>query len=766
MVFMPSLIGSLLILLFALISLPILNASPDVTIRVDWPSFLAKQDSFWTRMPVNYFEGPFVGSGLVGAILFRDGKETNSLRFEIGRTDVYDHRPGGVAHYSARLPIGHVLLTPAGKILSSSFRTDLWNAEITGELTTDRGSVTLRCFAPSDEELLATQITTHGEERGTKVTFVPEQGNSSRYTAQPNRDKNFTYAPNPPIEVKETNGMGICVQTLAAGSDYATAWKECPGEGNARTIWLSVANRQTTTGSAENAVANVEKAIQRGVPELEKVHRAWWHAFYPASFVTLPDARLESFYWIQLYKMASATRENRPVVDLMGPWYKNTVWAAYWQNLNTQLAYYSVLPANHPELGEPLCHLLHDRQQDLINNVPAEYRSDSAALGNPTGFGNLIAPAPGPVREKLGKGSYHFIALPWLMQQYWLQYRFTMDDERLRREIHPLLKRTMNTYLHLIDLGPDGLYHIPMGFSDEYGNAPDTNLNLALLRWGLQTLIADNERLKLNDPDAVKWNEVLAKLTDYPADETGLMIGKDTPFAKPHRHSSHLFSIFPLYVMNVEDQPEKRPLMEKSLAHFLSFQGDDCMFKFTSAASLYAALGDGNDALKSLNRALEPQAKGPTVGANTLYSENGWPTFESPISAQRSILDMLIQSWGKTIRVFPACPDAWQEAAFYDLRAEGAFLVSAKRSGGKTYFIGIKSLAGEPCRVKTDLAEPIVAEGISPSAVRRVNGLLEIDLKKGEEVILHAKGVEPPFIIDPLSNQSGGVNAWGAKKAL
>lgn len=738
-------------------------ASP-VELKVDWPVFMARQDPIWERMPTNYFEGPFVGNGLIGTILFRDDKETNSLRFEIGRTDVYDHRPGNTMHYSARLPIGHLLLKPAGSITSTRLRTDLWNAEITGEITTDKGKIALRCFTPSGSEVMITSLHAEGREKEARVTFVPEQGNSSRFNAQPNRDKNFNYVPNPPCETTNLRGMDVCVQPLLAGSDYATAWRELPGDCDSRTVWLSVANRRAGTGSADDAVANVEKAIALGLPDLEKTHRAWWHAFYPASFVTLPDARLESFHWIQLYKLASTTREDRPVVDLMGPWYKNTVWAAYWQNLNTQLAYYTVLPANHPELGEPLCRLLHDRRQDLINNVPSEYRPDSAALGNPTGFGNLIAPAPGPVREKLGTGSYHFIALPWLMQQYWLQYRFTMDDERLRREIHPLLKRTMNTYLHVLDLGPDGRYHIPMGYSDEYGNAPDTNLNLALVRWGLQTLIADDERLKLNDPDAAKWKEVLGKLTDYPVDGTGLMIGKDTPFAKPHRHSSHLFSIFPLHVLNVEDQPDQRQLMEKSLSHFLSFNGDDCMFKFTGAASLYAALGDGNAALKCLNRALMPQAKGPTVTANTLYSENGWPTFESPISAQRAIFDMLIQSWGGKIRVFPACPDAWKDVAFYDLRAEGAFLVSAKRSGGKTLFVAIKSLAGEPCRLKTDLAKPIVAEGIDPSAIRRANGLLEIDLKKGEQAVFHTQGAAPPFIIEPLSGQSGAFNAWGAKK--
>ncbi len=754
-------------ILAAALALPLkADESPLITLKVDWSSFMARQDTVLERMPTNYFEGPFVGNGLLGAILFQDKSEPNSLRFEIGRTDVYDHRAnaGSVMHYGCRLPIGHLLLTPMGKITDATFRTDLWNAQISGMITTDQGTIKLRCFVPSESDVIITQLTGTGLEMGAKISFVPEQGNSPRYIAQPNRDKNLNYVPNPPLQLKQVKDMDLCVQPLLAGSDYATAWKQVAEATGSRTVYLAVANRKTCTGSKKDAVEMVKKAMTRGVPELEKSHRAWWHAFYQASFVTLPDARLESFYWIQLYKMASATRENLPVVDLMGPWFKPSVWASYWQNLNTQLAYYSVLPANHPELGENICRLLWDRREDLINNVPQEYRSDSAALGNPTGFGNLVAPGPGPVREKLGKGSYHYIALPWLMQQYWLQYRFTMEEGRLRNEIYPLLKRTMNTYLHTIDLQPDGRYHIPMAFSDEYGNAEDTNLNLAMLRWGLQTLLSANEKLKLNDPDTVRWKEVLGKLTDYPIDKTGLMLGKDTPFAKPHRHYSHLFAIFPFHVLNIEDQPDQKQLMQKSITHFLSFNGDDCMFKFTGASSLYAALGDGDQALANLQRALEPQATGPTVAANTLYSENGWPTFESPISAQRAILDMLLQSWGDKIRVFPAIPTQWKDVSLYHLRAEGGFLVSAKRSGGKTLFIGVKSLAGEPCRIKTDLADPIVAAGISASAVRRVNGLLKIDLKKGEEVVLHTQGISPPFLITPIANQYGVANAWGAKK--
>ncbi len=115
-----------------------------------------------------------------------------------------------------------------------------------------------------------------------------------------------------------------------------------------------MANRIPGGGSAPLAVAAIKPAVARGVPAMEKAHREGWHAFYPASFVSIPDARIESFYWIQWYKMASATRADRPAVDLMRPSFKLSRWSAYWMNLNTQHAYYTVQTGNHLEIGDRL----------------------------------------------------------------------------------------------------------------------------------------------------------------------------------------------------------------------------------------------------------------------------------------------------------------------------------------------------------------------------------------------------------------------------
>ena len=727
-------------------------------LNIDWPEFMAQHDLVWERLPKDYYEGAFVGNGLLGTIIFRDRLQTNSLCFEIGRTDIYDHRTGAPAHlWQTRLPIGQALFTPVGKIAGAKIRTDLWNAETRGVITTDAGEIKWRCFVPSEGEVIVLELTTTEGERHAKFTFRPQQGDSPRHTVLPKETPD--YKPNPPFQIQHTNGLEVVVQPLLAGGDYATTWREVKSNADKRTIYLTVANEILNGGGADRAaVATINQAVAQGVPSLENAHRDWWHAFYPASFVSVPDARIESFYWIQWYKLGSATRQNRPLVDLFGPWFKLSRWSAYWMNLNVQLAYYTVQTGNHLELGDRLAHWVEDSVPDLISNCPPEFRADSASLGLTTGL-RLISSAPGSA-----KSGYQLIALPWLMQQCYLQYRYTMDDQRLREKTYPLLRRTFNLYLHLIQLGEDGRYHIPKAFSDEYGYAEDTSLNLALLHWGLQTLIASSERLKIDDPLLPKWKEVLAKLVDYPVDEkTGIMIGKDTPFARPHRHYCHLFAIFPLYVLNIDDQPECRSLMEQSIRRFVGLNGDNCMFKFTAASSLFAALGDGDSALTQLQRSLTILPNGPTVTPNTLYSEGGWPTFESPISAARSVLDMLLQSWGKYIRVFPACPSAWRDASFHDLRAEGGFLVSAVRKDGRTQFIRIKSLAGEPCRLKSDLPAPVKWVGPTTANLRQHDGVIELDLKRGEEVILYRDAKPSDFIIAPLPHPTTEDNAWGAR---
>jgi hypothetical protein len=249
------------------------------------------------------------------------------------------------------------------------------------------------------------------------------------------------------------------------------------------------------------------------------------------------------------------------------------------------------------------------------------------------------------------------------------------------------------------------------------------------------------------------------------------MVGKDKPFAKPHRHYSHLFAIFPLYDMNLDNAPNKLPLMQKSVQHYTDLDGDNCIYKFSGASSLWSALGNGDSALKWLNRSLEllprfgvPPAPSriPTLTQNTFYSERENPTFESPISASRSMLDMLLQTWGGVIRVFPSMPTDWKDASFYQLRSEGAFLISANRLAGKTQFIQLTSLAGEPCTLKTDFTTPVKMVG-SATVIKQIGGLIQLKLKKGASVILYTGNKPKSFEINPIAIKPVDMNFWGVK---
>lgn len=747
---------------------------------VNWASHLKQHDLLWNSIPKDYFAGAYVGNGLLGTILFKDDQLPNTLRFEIGRTDVYDHRTASPSAYeTSRLPIGQLLLTTVGVATNVNIRTDLWNAEIIGKLTTTKGTLSFRCFAPSSEELIIVNLKTTGNEAAAKFSFRPQLAQSARYIAKRamGLELNVVYQQNPNFTTRKEGDIEVVTQPLLMGDDYATAWQEQKNNNGERTVLLTVANRwgkyrKSMSGSATDAVATIQAAKNKSLKNIESAHRQWWHAYYPASFVNFPDARLESFYWIQLYKLASATHPGKPVIDLLGPWFKPTAWPLLWMNLNVQLTYFTMGVTNHTALEDNLYQLLDRHTQQMIDNVPLEFRNDCAGIRNPVGYDDLYNPLFITSDKNNVKEGMNIIVLPWLMQMYYLHNRRLMDDTRLREKIYPLMRRAFNVYLRTMIKGEDGLYHIPYTYSDEYGDAKETSLNIALANWGFKALIASAERLKIKDSLLPVWKEHIAHMADYSINENGIMIGKDKPLASSHRHFSHLFPIFPLYDMTKENAPARIPLMEKSITHFTSLDGDNCMYKFSGAASLWASLGKGDSALFWLNRSLEilPRfgkppgpSRIPTVTQNTFYSERENPTFESPIASSRSMLDMMLQSWGGIIHVFPAMPTKWQEASFYQLRTEGAFLVSALRNKGQTKFIHIKSLAGEPCIIQADLIDDVKLAGPPSVQLLKKGNKWVLTLKKGQEAVLYTGKIPASFVIKANSLNLNEMNSWGVK---
>ena len=756
---MPHRIARCAILLLLAVTAPVSRARDAPVaprVEVDWAAFLGRHDPVWEQLPRQWNEGAFVGNGQLGLMVYASLKD-NRVVFHQGRQDVTDHRKApdrktsmatpeaSVLWDFPRLDIGRMTLAPAGKIKDGTLRQDLWNAEITGTITTDLGEINIRAITLRDRMLNVIQVTSteksaDGKAAPWKWEFLPGNPASPRAQVFPDQAKQTRYVTNPNPRLTTTHGVPVCVQSLAAGGDYATAWLEKPAPAQRiSTLYLTTANETPAAGkSAVVAVDELRKAAAEPLDALVAPHRKWWHDFYPKSFLTIPDARMEAFYWIQTYKLAAASREGGPPVDLFGPWFRVSQWPGIWWNLNIQLTYWPVYAGNHLELG-----------RNYIQTVDEHFDGLLATFKNAPTLGDF----------------------GWAMHNYWWQFRFAGDWKSIHEKWTPKAKAVLAGYLPRLKHNAEGRLELGAMGSPEYNGFktyPNTNYNLAILRWLLNALLeADARSGHPPDPDAAGWKRMLAELIPYPTDANGLRIAGNQPVDMSHRHFSHLLGLYPLYQLN-PDSPADRDQVIKSVLHWHQIGGGKALagYSYTGGTSLYASLGMGDEAREMLHTFLTGNIGISQLLPNTMYVESGGrnPVIETPLSAASAIMDLLLQSWGGKIRVFPAMPGAWKDAGFHQLRAMDGFLVSAGRRNGATRWVSIRSEAGEPCILKVpDWHGPLEVSG-AHTATETAPGEWRIDLEKGGQAIIHPQGAELDAAIQPLPVNAADGNPYGVKK--
>lgn len=730
------------------------RATPQV--EVDWSAFLARHDLVWEQLPNHWNEGPFLGNGQLGLVAYAN-QERNRFDFHLGRADVTDHRgapdkktsrgvPGTtVMHDFPRLDLGRIALFPTGKLKDGDFRLDLYNAELTGRLVTDRGELRLRVVTLRDRmvhaiEITSTETTPDGQPAPWRWEFLPGNPATPREQVFPGNRPGYVTNPNPRLTTRD--GVPVCVQPLLAGGDYATAWLEQKSaDARSAVLYISTANELPAADrSAAVAVADVRAAASADVPALVAAHRAWWHAFYPRSFLTIPDARMEAFYWVQLYKFASASRPDGPPIDNCGPFFRVTQWPGLWWNLNVQLTYWLPNASNHLDLG-----------RNLITEIDQN-------------FDGLLASF---VRHRAKLGDF-----AWVMHNYWLFHRHAGDWTALRDSWLPKARAVFEAYRPLLIPQPDGRIDLAPTESPEYDgfkSYPNSSYNLALLRWLLASMIEADARDGTPSPEAAEWRATLDRLAPFPVDTNGIMIAGNQPVDKSHRHYSHLLGLYPLFVLN-PDSPADRELVKKSVEHWHKIENGKELagYSFTGAAALYATFGAGAEARDILRTFLTGSIGISKLLPNTLYveSNNLNPVIETPLSAAVATGELLFQSWGDKLRVFPATPADWPDAAFHQLRGAGAFLVSAVRAEGRTAWVAVESEAGEPCVLKVpDWRGRLEVLGIPADDVTEIApGEYRIALAKGQRVLLRPEGakVSPP--IRPLPIADADRNPYGVKR--
>lgn len=718
--------------------------------------FYERQDLTWDTLSTKWEDGAFLGNGVLGMMVYKESD--SALRFVISRTDVTDHREGlNPSLGKARLPIGRFVLRMSSKINSIALRLDLWNAALKGTISTSRGKLEINALAPAGRDIMVIHTSVPGKSLY-RWEWIPELSQSPFRTI--GRDTSAAYKPNPMQPPGMEKNIYFQYQPLTAGGSYTTAWKEMTN-GSQTALIISIANSYPEDKSKRASIDTVAAIDPSRFEKITGAHRAHWHAFYRRSNISIPDSRLQSFWTIQQYKMGSATRVGAYPIDLMGPWYYITPWPKYWWNLNAQLTYYPFFSSNHIDLAQPLLKMIDSHIDNLANNAPEPYRHNSAALGRsgPYDMTGSIKVMKGNDSARQSSASLELGNLSWLLHVYYQAYEYTMDKKVLR-SLYPVLTRAVNYYRHIITKESDGKYHLPYTYSPEYpkGITRDANYDLALLRWSTKTLLHINKELKLKDSLAPAWQDLNDNLAEYPADNLGYRIGRDADFSISHRHYSHLLMIYPVHEINW-DVPEHRDFIRRSLNQWKQKNESWRGYSYTGSGSIHALMREGDSTWKLLNEMMKGRF---AIKPNTMYLEAG-PVIETPLSAVTTINEMLLQSWGGVLRVFPAIPVSWDNVSFDKLLAKGGFEVSAERKNGATSFIRIRSNAGSPCIVQTDLPGKIGFAGVKAAAVKqRKDGRIEIDLQKGQEVILYSgqkpASFEVPFFLPKEWNY------WGLKK--
>lgn len=718
--------------------------------EVDWVSFMAQHDLVWEDIPLQWAEGAFVGNGQLGMMLYAKMDE-NRFNFHVGRQDVTDHRQApnkktsmGVKGTNlmdfSRLDIGKMTLHPAGKIITAHIRQDLYNAEIRGTIITDLGEITFRAFTPYDKMVQVIEATSTEKKNGEDIAFTWKwmAGKASsprayaKYESYKDRYKFNSYEP----EITDDGNEVVCVQKLEAGGDYATAWTDVISKkGQKHTLYIATANEIPASNvSIKVALEDVREVKRLGVRKLEKKHRVWWHNYFQKSFLNIPDTRMESFYWIQLYKMAACSRADGPALDLLGPFLKNTGWPGLWWNLNVQLTYWPFNTSNHQDIAVNYIRLIDDY---------FDWKS---------------------------KGGKNLGDFAWALHNYWLYFNYQGDEKSILEKWVPKAMRIAEVYETKLERNASGILELtPMGSPEYMGFKAfkNTNYNLAIFRWLLTELIDTNEKANQNLDNVKHWKEVLADLIPYPVDENGLMIGSEQPVDISHRHYSHLLALYPLFQLD-PNSPKDRDLVVKSVLHWHNIENGKGLagYSYTGASSLYAALGMGDEAVDVMQDFLDGNIGKAHFLTNTFYMEGNSPVIETPLSAAAAIMEYNLQSWGDKIRIFPAIPSHWENASFEDLLAQGGFLVSASLKEKKIEWVSIKSQSGQPCTIKVPGWNQAVqiSKGKKVKIIKITDGEFSVDLKKGEEIVLSSDSNIGSPTLKLISHPDNEKKYFGVKK--
>lgn len=432
----------------------------------------------------------------------------------------------------------------------------------------------------------------------------------------------------------------------------------------------------------------------------------------------------------------------------------------YHNDLNVQETFWPAGVSGHLDLLDCWCDYMLERLPAVLQYTRRFFATEGA-FWPCVMFGKAPPGGSGSVWYALNFAWSHGLWLGWLV---WLRWRYSMDQDWLRRAGYPLLAEIFKFVRANLQEESDGYLHVPLSTSPEYfgHNAQkafckDPNIDLALIRRCCDWIVEMEAALESAEltGDARNIREKLAPYALTEKKELCLWPGK--LLDESHRHPSQLMAIHPAMDLTIEGDEQVRAIIAASINHFLGLgQYQWAGHTYAQMISMAAVLGCPGWAYESLRQFMEhwtmfnglhvnsdwratgASAFAPLLGQNQGRARARAPfTMEANNAVSAGIGDMLAQGWGGKLRIFPAVPLPWRDAAFFDLQAEGGWKVSAIRRRGQTAWVRVT--AGVDGQLA--LADPFdgaLLAGRSRGIMFRL-GVYYVNLRAGESVVFRRR---------------------------
>lgn len=667
------------------------------------------------RIPEQFCDGPFWGNGTMGAVLYVEG---NVLHFSLDHVRLWEMResledrpratyqeitehpdrylagdPDSVAPTDifesgigrTRLPGLTMTFALPGGIAAFRSETDLSEATTRLVLRLEDGSeLTGTVCLNSCVNVLHVRL----EGPGAEKAAVRADGWDLSLPALRTL-KRWNY---PPCVREEHGGCSFMKQRFSGDCIAVAAVRE-----NRSDLVLDAAAALDAgpLGEENGMAAREAELLDRylGAGEsFREAHLESWRTFWSGFDVTVPNARLQEAFDLEMFKLFCNERPDSLPVTLQGVWNPDRRMPAWFgdlhNDLNVQACYWAAFKTGNAKLARPYVDT-YSRAVPRFRERAEKFCGVEDAVQLPTmmaqnGFG--AASEWCFWNTLLGPELFAAVDFCWY-------FEYTGDLKVLKEEIYPFLCGVANLYRGVAKRGADGLLHIPFTQTPEvFRNGrmlmgPDSTFAVSSLRYVLEKLV-DYSSLPGMEEDASRWIEFERELVPVRLTEKGYPLFPDCDVFESHRHFCQLYPIFPLS----RDAHSRTADDSLNAAVNLGFT-EFAAFSFPYLAIFAARCGRGNMARTMLEIYCMAFRSGNSFTVNGDPYRNGLLrisetnagessdafTLESGFIVPAAMCDMFVHRSADSLFFLAGIPDEWKDCSCRGITVEGGHSVSVRR---------------------------------------------------------------------------------------